>query len=163
MAVRFAPQAQGQRQATLQIASNDPASPASVPLAGTGGQLPQGPPGVNGTNGKNGEIELVTCTTVTSTVIKRVGHKRIKELVRRQKCTARLVSGTVRFTTTLDQARLSRGRVVYATGSSVGTAAGRTQLLLQALRRLHPGLYTLTLRSRRGRSWTTRRLQVAVT
>jgi hypothetical protein len=49
--VDFAPQAQGARTATLSIASNDPASPASVTLSGAGGQLQQGPTGAPGETG----------------------------------------------------------------------------------------------------------------
>jgi hypothetical protein len=48
LGVRLAPQAQGARSATLVIASNDPAGPASVQLSGTGGQLPTGPQGATG-------------------------------------------------------------------------------------------------------------------
>ena len=54
LGVSFAPQAPGNRTARLQIASNDPNSPASVPLSGTGGQLPQGPPGATGATGLTG-------------------------------------------------------------------------------------------------------------
>jgi hypothetical protein len=54
LTVRFAPQAEGARSATLLIASNDPSGPASVPLSGTGGSLPQGPPGPGGPPGAAG-------------------------------------------------------------------------------------------------------------
>jgi hypothetical protein len=49
LTIYFAPEAEGSRSASLQIQSNDYAkSPASVPLSGTGGQLPQGPAGQSG-------------------------------------------------------------------------------------------------------------------
>ena len=54
LGVNFAPQGQGARSATLQIASNAQGSPAAVPLSGNGGSLPQGPPGQNGATGKTG-------------------------------------------------------------------------------------------------------------
>jgi hypothetical protein len=84
--VSFAPQAHGARSATLQIATNDPGSPASISLSGTGGQLPQG------ASGPPGQVELVTCHKV----LKR--HKHHKHKVR--KCKTRLVSGVVKFRTT---------------------------------------------------------------
>ena len=52
----FAPQGQGQRTATLRIASNDYAnSPLQVPLSGTGGSLPKGSPGTPGQQGPPGQ------------------------------------------------------------------------------------------------------------
>jgi hypothetical protein len=65
--VSFAPQAQGDRAAALQIVSNDPTGPASVPLEGTGSTQagtshegsagatgPAGPTGATGTPGSTG-------------------------------------------------------------------------------------------------------------
>ncbi|HUA45507.1 MAG TPA: choice-of-anchor D domain-containing protein [Solirubrobacteraceae bacterium] len=54
LTVNFTPQGQGMRTATLQIASNDPNSPATVSLSGTGGPLPTGPVGPAGTPGPTG-------------------------------------------------------------------------------------------------------------
>ncbi len=45
LTVRFAPQGEGVRTASLQIASNAGAGTTVVELSGTGGPLPQGPPG----------------------------------------------------------------------------------------------------------------------
>jgi hypothetical protein len=53
--VFFAPHAEGARSATLEISSDDPASPASVSLSGTGGSLPEGPRGEVGPEGPQGE------------------------------------------------------------------------------------------------------------
>jgi hypothetical protein len=150
----------------LSIVSNAPSSPASVTLSGTGGSLPQGPPGNNGATGPQGppgpagKIELVICHTVTRTV-KAHGKKRKSK---QQKCTARLVSGTVNFTIRAASvhATISRGRVVYAIGASVNVGRGHTRLMLTDLRRLNRGRYTLTLRSRHHRIATTRRLQITV-
>jgi hypothetical protein len=144
IAVNFAPQAQGVRGATLKIASNDANGPASVSLSGTGGSLPQGPPGKNGTPGKNGKIELVVCNKVTKTVVVK-GHK-VKKT--RQRCSARLVSGKVKFVIDGDDlgASVAHAGVVYATGYAVPEGASRYQLVLHNLRPMRPGHYTLTLR-----------------
>lgn len=85
-------------------------------LSGTGGSLPQGPAGqtgATGPRGSEGKVELVTCKTVT----KKVGHR----LRKVNKCSGRIVSGTVKFTTTgtVVHATLARRGVVYATGTSV--------------------------------------------
>jgi hypothetical protein len=59
VSVSFAPQALGSRTATLSIESNDPLTPATVSLSGTGSQLaagPQGPTGAPGPPGPKGAI-----------------------------------------------------------------------------------------------------------
>ena len=92
-----------------------------------------------GATGPAGKVELITCKTIS---------KRIKGHVRkRQKCTGRLVSGMVSFTLagTADRATISRGQVVYATGASASTGRGRAQMVLNDLRPLRRGSYTLTL------------------
>jgi hypothetical protein len=70
----------------------------------------------------------------------------------RQRCTTKLVSGTVKFTTAgkVAQATLSRHGVVYAAGTA-RLGYGRTSLRLLPMRRLRPGKYTLTLISGTGR------------
>jgi len=160
--IKFAPQGQGARTAMLQITSNDPNSPATVSLAGTGAVLPQGVPGQNGAAGgtgpagpagptgpqgrpgEAGQVELVTCKPVTK-VIK--GQRKTV-----QKCTTKLVSGTVKFTTvgSLVSARLSRAGVTYATGRAVRTGDGKVALVLKDRRALRPGRYTLSLTMRQG-------------
>jgi DNA-binding beta-propeller fold protein YncE len=107
-----------------------------------GPQGPAGPVGEKGAGGAPGpqgpagKIELVTCKTVKG----------------KQRCTAKLISGTVKFTTTGQSARatLSRHGVVYATGTA-RTAGGRMSLRLLPVRRLQPGRYTLTLITGAGR------------
>jgi hypothetical protein len=64
------------------------------------------------------------------------GHR-----VRRRTCTTKLISGVATFTTTPTRAQLTRGRIVYATGS-----AWLYAVTLDASRRITPGRYTLTLR-----------------
>jgi DNA-binding beta-propeller fold protein YncE len=102
----------------------------------TGERGASGPIGTQGPAGPAGEVELVTC----------------KKVAKKQKCTAKLVSGTVRFTTSggPSQATLSRHGVVYAAGMA-RTASGRISLRLLAVRRLQPGKYTLTLISGTGK------------
>ena len=166
LTVSFVPQAQGARSATLQIVSNDYAnSPLSLALSGTGGSLPQGPqgppgslglPGAQGQPGPASKVELVTCKTVTKKI---KGHTR-----RVQKCTSRLVSGPAKFTTSgaVDRATISRGRIAYATGTSVQLGGGRSELLLHDLRALHRGRYTLTVRSPHGDRRTLRRETITI-
>jgi virginiamycin B lyase len=173
LTVGFAPQAQGARSATLQIATNDYAnSPLQVPLSGTGAgpnqgprgpagpQGPTGPQGATGARGatgsqgatgprgatgpagpagRAGKVELITCKTAVKKIH---GHRRTVK-----KCTGRLVSGTIKFTSaTTERATVSRGQVVYATGAIVALGNGRSQLLLQTRRALRRGRYTLTER-----------------
>jgi len=72
----------------------------------------------------------VTCTTVKG----------------KQRCTTKLVSGTVKITTTgsAAQATLSRHGIVYAAGTA-RLARGRMSLRLLPVRRLRSGTYTVTL------------------
>jgi hypothetical protein len=96
----------------------------------TGQSGAPGSAGAQGPAGPAGKVELVTC----------------KKVAKKQKCTAKLVSGTVSFTTSGSptQATLSRHGVVYAAGTA-RTASGRMSLRLLPVRRLQPGKYTLTL------------------
>ena len=54
VSVRFAPTAAGVRGVTLEIQHNGDSSPLSVPLSGTGGDLPIGPTGPTGATGATG-------------------------------------------------------------------------------------------------------------
>ncbi len=149
--VRFAPQAQGARSATLTTISNA-SSGGSVTLTGTGGPLPQGPvgpagaagvtgaTGAPGPAGPAGRIELVTCSRVT---VRSHGRR-----VKRNRCRTRLVSGTVQFKTAVARnarASLARGHRIYAVGRTT-----RHGVVLHARRRIKPGRYSLILRYRRG-------------
>ena len=166
--VSFAPQAQGASTASLQIATSDPASPATVLLSGTGGPLPQGPAGTTGATGQRGpqgragRIELVQCHTITKTV---TSHRH-RHKVKQQKCSARLVSGPVKFTTSPKSAAaaISRGRVTYATGRAISLGPGRWQLALtHRIHQLRPGRYTLTLSIHHGRRPSPFRTTITVT
>jgi hypothetical protein len=126
---------------TAQDGSGGPAGPTGEKGAGgatgaPGPAGPQGPAGAQGPAGPAGKIELVTCRTVKG----------------KQRCTAKFVSGTVKFTTTGQSARatLSRHGVVYAAGTARVTR-GHTSLRLLPVHSLRPGRYTLTLISGTGR------------
>jgi hypothetical protein len=54
----------------------------------------------------------------------------------------KLVTGPITFTATASRATLSRGRVIYATGTATAS-----RLRLHSRRALPPGHYTLTLTS----------------
>ena len=145
--------------------SNGTAGPTGPPGA-TGAQGEKGSPGTNGTDGKNGlqgaggaqgpagplgvqgpagaqgptgpagQVEIVTCKTT----------KKNKKSV--QQCTTKLVSGTVKLTTTTAtsaHATLSRHGAVYAAGTAQHGTHGHMSLRLTPLRKLSPGDYTLTL------------------
>ena len=81
-----------------------------------------------------------------------------------EKCSARLVSGTVKFTLHRGgvHASVSRAGVVYATGTAVAMGHGGWQLLLQQRRRTPAGRYTLTLRGHRVGSPTLRRTRITL-
>jgi len=100
-----------------------------------------GAQGATGPQGPAGEVELVVCKSVTT------GTGKKRKTV--QKCTTRLTSAPVKFTTTgvATTAVLSRGGVVYATGTAT-RSGNRTRLLLTPRRRLVEGRYTLTLTRR---------------
>jgi hypothetical protein len=175
--VRFTPAANGARPAEIVLADNE-TSPEKIQLSGTGvpansgptgptgpagptGSLgssgpaglpgsggPQGPAGGQGPAGPQGapgQIMLVSCTKAKKKV---KGHR-----VTRRKCTTKLISGVATFTTTQTAARLTRGRIVYATGS-----AWLYDVTLDARRPVSPGRYTLALR----RGGDTTRLPVVI-
>jgi hypothetical protein len=75
----------------------------------------------------------------------KTAEKKVKgHRVTRRKCTTRLISGVATFTMTPTAARLTRGRIVNATGS-----AWPCEVTLDARRPVGGGRYTLTLRARR--------------
>ena len=54
VAIRFAPEQEGAREASLRIASDAPAPLVDVALNGSGGEAPAGPPGATGSSGPGG-------------------------------------------------------------------------------------------------------------
>jgi hypothetical protein len=172
--VYFAPQAEGVREATLEIPSDDPAGPASVSLSGTGGSLPEGPQGEVGPEGPEGPGGSAGAAGATGSsgstgpagptgpagatgaagpqgpagqvelVTCRTVAHHGRKKRRRKKCTTKLVSGPVRITTTSGRAR--------ATLMRHGRVYARgTSRLLRATRIVPAGRYTLRL-SYRGRT-----------
>jgi hypothetical protein len=157
LSVEFTPQASGTRTATLQISSDDPAGPTSVPLSGTATQGASAP-GTSGQSTPAGKpkLELIACQTVAN-LVKR-GHRRIR--ITRQRCQAHPLSGTITAGGT-GSATLSRGRVVYATGTVVHRTAASFVVLLTQRRPLRPGRYTLVV-SQKGRKATTKRITIKI-
>jgi hypothetical protein len=142
------------------------ATGAQGPAGNTGPQGPAGATGAAGANGAQGpagntgpqgpgKVELITCRVSTS-VAKRRGHK-----TSHQVCQGKLVSGTVTFTTSggASTASISRAGRVYAAGDVV---TGTHELELKRLRPMARGHYTLTLRYRSGKRWTTRRISISL-
>jgi HYDIN/CFA65/VesB-like, Ig-like domain len=167
--VGFIPIALGVKDAALFVLSNQ--RPVSIiGLSGTGvapNPVASGPPGATGATGlagRPGILELVTCNTATKTVTENVKGKKRKVKQKLQRCAGKLVSSTVKFTVTgaSDQATISRGRVVYATGTSLPLGSGRSLLLLTEQRTLEHGGYTLTLRAHHGRRWSTSRATITI-
>jgi hypothetical protein len=134
-------------QTTGPAGPTGPTGPASLAVGPTGGQGPAG------------DIELVTCKSVTVTVKKKVKGKTTKVKKTEQKCTGKLASGTVKFTSTgsIVTATLSRAGDVYATGT-VRMGSTKTEGALQLHRQLTRGRYTLTLS--KGHTVLTRRTVV---
>jgi hypothetical protein len=121
----------------------------SGPAATNGINGAQGPAGATGAQGPAGQVELVTCTLLT------MGKGKHKKTV--QKCTSKLTSSPVKFTTagTAITAALSRGKILYATGSAIDSGKQTKLLLLRPRRTIAKGSYTLTLtRGRKRRSET---------
>ena len=167
--VGFIPIALGVKDAALFVLSNQ--RPVSIiGLSGTGvapNPVASSPPraaGATGLAGRPGILELVTCNTATKTVTENVKGKKRKVKQKLQKCAGKLVSSTVKFTVTggSDQATISRGRVVYATGTSLPLGGGRSLLLLTEQRALEHGGYTLTLRAYHSRRWSTSRATITI-
>jgi Protein of unknown function (DUF1573) len=146
VAVRFDPQAEGDRSATLRLVANTSRAATTVSLSGAAvAGVTVGAPGHN--------VDVLNCNLKARKV---KHHSRVKT----EMCSARVLHGRVEFSTAPDwtRATLKRHRAVYATGASIPTAHGGTELLLNARRALKRGNYVLILRTRRARRWVTRRL-----
>jgi streptogramin lyase len=134
------------------IAQSSGPTGAAGPAGAAGAAGPAGAKGATGATGATGPagvVVLVSCKAVTKKV---KGKKQTKQV-----CTTKVVGGVVKFTTAVKSATLSRGRVVYATGT--GERTGKTtKLTLRASRRLTSGRYTLKLGS--GRHETTEAVTV---
>jgi hypothetical protein len=126
---------EGARGATGTTGATGPAG-ALGPAGAQGLAGPAGSTGPAGPAGPPGKIELVTCKKVNG----------------KNKCTTKLVSGTVSFKAASSRVRalLSRHGAVYADGTAA-FAKGRLSLRLAPLRKLRAGRYVLTLISGSGR------------
>ena len=130
MQVRFAPQAEGPRTATLLVAVNDADAPAAIALSGTGGALPAGPAGARGPAGR---VALITCKP------RRAGHGAS------QRCRSKLAPVAFALAGRRTVAVLSRGSKLYAKGFATRSLGGGRQLVMTPLRTLRPGRYKLRL------------------
>jgi hypothetical protein len=138
------------------------ATGATGQTGATGAIGPAGQTGATGATGPAGKIELVVCKQVTKTTTVN-GKKRTTTV---QKCTTKLVSRPVKFTTPIDRldATISRAGATYATGTAVSTSSGRWELVLtRHLRRFRSGRYTLTLRSGHGGRRILQRTPITIT
>ena len=173
--IGFIPIAVGVKDASLFVISNQgPVSiiglsgtgvaPDSGSSGATGATGVQGPPAPSGFRGSPGKVVLVTCKTTIKTVAKIVSGKKHKVKEKVLTCTGRLVSGDMQFrvSATSGHATVSRGRVVYATGISLGTGGTFWLLLVGERRALGPGRYTLTVRRRLNRRWISRRATITI-
>lgn len=144
--VRFNPQGQGGRTATLLVASNDPGSPAEVPLSGTGGAPPiglagpRGETGAAGPRGPAGKTAVISCE-----------HRRSKKGSIR-KCKTMSGQRSIDFSPGGSKiaAVLRRGGIVYAKGFQATAPDGETRLVMEPSHRLRRGDYVLTLGSADG-------------
>ncbi|HEY4277689.1 MAG TPA: FG-GAP-like repeat-containing protein [Conexibacter sp.] len=165
--VRFSPQAEGVRDATLTPISNA-ATPASLALTGTTGALAQGPGGADGDDdgagspgpagptgargpagprgarGRRGPAGAASPAGPAA----RLRQIRLATCTSQGRCSAMRVAGTaVVANPTTARATLTRRGHVYATG----TASRAHGLRLRAHARILAGRYTLTLHYRHAR------------
>lgn len=162
--VRFAPSQTGERDAALEVkgATLGNAYP-SVSLSGAGiGTAGQsgaaGTPANTGASGPHDptamqpppvRLELVMCHALPKTK----GHRTTV-----RQCTVTLLSSPPNPSPRkANRATLTRGSLVYATGSG-SAIGGRLRLVVHQIRTLRAGLYTLTLRS--GPVWVTSRVRI---
>lgn len=143
--VSFAPQAQGPRTATLNLKSNDPLTPATVALAGTGSQLasgaqgptgatgPQGPQGAPGPQGPPGPSGKVICNNTN------VAELLCVIIFPRGTWSTNRIAGTVSYNIS------RRGNTVES-----GHATLRHGRLTVRSRRLRSGSYLLSITIRNG-------------
>lgn len=161
--VRFAPQGSGAREATLQIESNDPNSPASIALTGTGGALPQGAPGpkgepgakgetgpagqqgAQGPPGKPGSVALISCVKVEH------GRGPVTQTceVRKGSAPFKLEGAGPKLASVL-----RRDGRVYARGFSIAFPQGE-RLLLARRGAIEPGRYELVIKDHQRRRMLT--------
>jgi hypothetical protein len=143
VAVRFDPQAAGERSATLRLVTNTTRAPTTLSLSGSATGVSVGGPHHN--------VALMAC---------QLKRRRARSRAKREVCTGEFVHGEFAFNTggAWTRATIKRRGVVYATGASMPTAHGGSELLLNVRRAMKPGNYVLILRNRRARRWVTRRL-----
>jgi hypothetical protein len=150
LTVRFAPTAQGDREANLEIASDAPAT-TTIDLIGAGGALPAGPPGPVGPSGPPGPRGQAATRDRLVAVF---AADRQRTAVRRPL--------RVRYVLTMDApvtVELRRGERVLKRLDRTGTL-GRNTITLRAPRKR--GRYTLVLTAAAGGQSATDRATLSV-
>jgi hypothetical protein len=145
--VFFVAQAQGARTGTLDVTSNDPLSPATVSLSGTGGPLPTGPAGPAGSAGPAGPSGPRGATGAQGppgTVVCR------RDAIAMSLCSIIFAPGTFTVAQNAKSARymITLGRRDVASGRATIRRGVVTLVRLRALRR---GRYQLVLTAGSGR------------
>ena len=157
-AIYFAPQGAGGRSATLIVSSNDPSSPQTISLTGTGGSLPTGPSGSNGTNGTNGTTGANGTTGPTGAIGPQgpPGPEAVYICRRRRgngffpiACFVQIIGSRGEHVS----ATISRDGIIYASGHMTLTAA-HGSFAPRSSRALRRGRYVLTVTITRGKQHT---------
>ncbi|MBV9050382.1 MAG: choice-of-anchor D domain-containing protein [Solirubrobacterales bacterium] len=144
--VLFGPQAAGSRAGTLSVMSDDPLSPLQIPLSGRGTTQKVGAP--------RPVQPTITCKTATKGMTRIVRNRRRQVRVSIAQCTGQPLAALGRFSTA--RATISRGAVVFASGSAARSRKGSLRLSLTVRRTLRPGIYALSTRYRQRRRWVIR-------
>ena len=155
--VRFAPQQQGPREASLSFGTNDPTSPNfAIVLEGTGGDLPTGPTGPSGPAGPTGPAGPLGPPGTDREVLVAAFAADRHRAARGRRLRLRYVS-TIAAQVTIE---LRRGRRVIRRATRTAARGQNTAVVRTPGAR---GRYSLTLTAVAGTQRTTDRAQLTIT